>query len=325
MLRYNKFGGRIFFAADTATGGGGSAGNPAANQGGGGAVDDGSTTEIKDPTAGLNLEDFDPDTRKIIEDSRKGFAALQKRTADAEAAKQHELNQKKQFQANYDVLAAELKKVTGGQQQQSQTDPRKVQLEKFTQILVSRNVPPDQAKVQAEIMLEMMTDFGTAIKTEIGAGLGPMAHTMVAREAEHSWSAAVQMDRTGAMQIDEVAKEAWSQVETLVGQGQTVNAATVQNLVGMAYFNYLQKGGNPQQQQQQQQQVQQQLPQFQQMGRLTYPGAGAQPFRPAAVDPNAPKHALDADTDAALQVVMGKWATGQGAVKAPAFRGAIKR
>lgn len=324
MLRYNKFGGEIFFAADTATGGGGSTGNPGANQGGG-KDDDGSATEIKDPTAGLNLDDFDPETRKIIEESRKGFAALQKRTADAEAAKQHEAGQKKQFQSNYDVLAAELQKLKGGQQQQ-QTDPRKVQLDKFAQILIGRNVPAEQAKVQAEIMLDMMTEFGGALKAEIGAGLGSMAHTVVAREAEHAWSAAVQMDRTGAMQIDEVAKEAWSQVETLVNQGQTVNSATVQNLVGMAYFNFLQKGGTSQQQQQQQQQVQQQPPQqFPQMGRLTFPGAGAQPFRPTVVDPNAPKYALDPDTDAALQTVMGKWATGQGAVKAPGFRGAIRK
>lgn len=324
MLRYNQFSNRFFDpdkGGSSGGSGGSSQGNPAANQGGA-AEDNGSASKFVDPTANINLDDLDAETRKVIEESRKGFAALQKQTAEVEAARLLEEKQRKQFQAGYDQLTAQIKK---GQSQQQQTDPKTEQLEKFTQILVKRGVTAEQAKVQAEIMLEMMGDFGTAIKAEIGAGLGPMAQTMVAREAEFAWGGAAHNDRTGAMQIDSVAKEAWAQVETLVQTGQTVNEAVVKNLVGMAYFNYLQQGGTPVPQQQQQQVQQQQVPQFQTMGRPPFTGGGHVAQRPVQHDANAPKYQLDSDTDAALQVVMGKWATGQGGVKAPGYRAPATR
>lgn len=319
MLRYNQFSNR-FLDPDKGGPSGGGGGNPGANQGGASDVDDGSA--FKDPTAGINLDDLDKETRAVIEESRKGFAALQKRSADAETARANEEKQKKQFQAGYDQLAAQIKK---GQQQQ-QTDPKTEQLNKLQQILEKRGIVPEQAKVQAEMMLEMMGEFGQTLKAEIGAGLGPMAQAMVSREAEFAWNGVLQNDRTGAMQIDSVAKEAWAQVGTLVQTGQNVNEAIVKNLVGMAYFNYLQNGGQQQQQQQQPpQQNVNQPPQFQTMGRPPFTGGGHSPQRPPVYDPNAPKHVLDPDTNAALQVVFGKWANGQGGVKAPGYTPAVRR
>lgn len=321
MIRYNQFSNR--FLAPDQGGPSGGTGNPGANQGGASNVDDGSATALTDPTAGLNLDDYDPATRKILEDARKGFATLQKNNEDLAKAKTQEEIQRKQFQSNYDQVKAEFDKLTAGKQSQEPSAKDK-QLALMTGILAKRGVPAEQAKVQAEIMVEMMGEFGNQLKQEIGAGLTPMAHQFTAREAEFAWGSAVHNDKIGAMQIDEVAKEAWAQVETLVQQGQQVTQGTVENLVGMAYFKHLNKGGKPADMQQQQQQ-QQQVPQFLQMGRLTYPGAGAAPARPNPTDPNAARYPVDADTDAAVQAVLAKWAEGTGGVKAPGFRPPVGR
>ncbi len=158
-------------------------------------------------------------------------------------------------------------------------------LNKMMQTLTKRGVPEAQAKVQAEMMLEMLSDFGTELKGQIGQDLSPFASTIVSREAEFAWQQAVATDRTGALQMPELAQQVWEQVESMAKAGQQVTSQIVQNLTGMAYFAHLQNGGAattaasaPVQQQQ--------LPT---VGRLTFPGAGAAPHRPPQYDPNAAK------------------------------------
>lgn len=322
MLRYRKYS-RIFLAPEPSGGGGGSSGNPAAAQAG--AVEQDNGSSFKDPTAGIDLDDLPPDVRKVIEESRKGFAALQKQAADTEAARIAEENRRKDFQSNYDKLRIQVESLTNSGAVKND-DPAAEQLKKFTQILVKRGVPEAQAKVQAEIMTEMMGDFGVELKKQIGADLRPFAATVVSREAESSWHQAVHSDKVGVLQHPDLAQQVWAQVQDMAQNGQQVTPQIVTNLAGMAYMDHLQKGGQPLGGNQQttvppQQQQQQQLPQ---VGRLTYPGAGAAASRPPTFDPSAARTVLDPDTDAALQSVMKTWANGQGGVKAPGLRIASK-
>lgn len=311
---------RIFLAPETGGGSGAAAPNPDPQQQQSGG---GSSTAFVDPTANLDLDDLEPEVRKIVEESKKGFATLQKQVADTEAARLHEENRRKDFQSNLDQLKAQMQKITGAVGgQQTGADPRAQQLEKMAAILVKRGVAPANAATQAELMLDMMTEWGSAFKAEIGTDLRPFANSVVAREADFAWNTSMQSDKTGAMTIPTVAQTAWTQVQTMVEHGQQVTPGVVQNLVAMAYFAHLQNGGAAANQQQTvTPQQQQQLPN---VGRLTYPGAGASASRPQINDPGAARTTLDPDTDAALQVVFGKWAQGNGQ-KAPGYREPAKK
>lgn len=317
---------RIFLAPDAGGGSGGN--NPPPNQQQQAGGDAGSSTTVVDPTANLDLDDLEPDVRKVIEESRKGFASLQKQAADAEAARAHEEKRRVDFQSNFDKLQAQVKQLTGGGGGSDAADPRTKQLENMAAILVKRGVPAANAGAQAELMLDMMTEFGHTLKAEIGADLRPFASTIVNREAEFAWTQVQQTDRTGAIQIPDIAQLVWTQVQTMAQQGQQVTPAVVQNLLGMAYFAHLQEGkpaANGQQQQQQQQQHVNNPPNLPNVGRLTYPGAGSVASRPQIHDPNGARTVLDPDTDAALQTVMGQWAKGDGGIKAPGYREPAKK
>lgn len=308
---------RIFLAPPNDPAGGG---NPAANQGGGQQQQD-SSTAFKDPTANIDLDDLAPDVRAVIEESRKGFASLQEQAAKAEEARKLEEKRRVDFQSKFDQTRVQLEKITGGQQQQA--DPKVAQQQAFEQILIKKGVTPEGAKIQAEIMLEMMGTFGETLKDQIGRDLMPIASTIINREAEFSWQQAVAMDKVGALQDPQIAQHVWEQVQGMVQNGQQVTPLIVQNLAGMAYFAALQEG-KIQPQQQQQNNVTTQQHQLPNVGRLTFSGAGATPLRPPQVDPNAPRYQLDSATDAALQVCMSQWAKGQGGVKAPGLRQPVK-
>lgn len=291
MLRYNKYGG-IFFAADGGASGG--TGDPNANQGGATLPNAGDSET--DPFAGIDLNDLDPDTRKVVESAKTKFASLQKEKADGEALKNQLEQQARSFQSRYDQAQAQLQRLTGTQ---PQVDPKVEKIAKFEKILTEKGVTPANAKIQAELMHDMLAVGFNQMKDEIGRDLAPFAGQVIQREAEHAWNVATQNDSIGALQIDEVAKKTWEQVQTLVQQGQQVLPETVKNLAAMAYVEHLEKGGQPN--------SMPQPPKFPTMGRPSYPGAGASPFRPPQVDPNAPKYKLDTATEAALKVAISKW------------------
>lgn len=312
MIRYSKYWSRIFLSPETGGGDSGSSGNPGASQAG--AKETEGSAEI-DPYANLNLDDYDPEVAKILKAGKEQFTSLQKLKADADKARLEQEAEKRMFQSKYDQLSVQVQKLTGTSGQQ-QVDPKVAQLDKFIKILTSRGVAEPQAKMQAEMLLEMFGDFGAALKSEIGKDLTPFAATVVARDAEYAWHSASQQDKTGAMQIPEIQKQAWEQVQLMANQGQQVTPEIVTNLVGMAYFKHLQAGGTAVSQQQQQQQ---QTSQFPNIGKPLF-GGGNNPQRLASIDANAPKYQLDEATDAALQTVLGTWAKGRGGVKAPGLR-----
>lgn len=318
---------RIFLAPDDGTGGGGgsASANPGQQQQQQQAAGTGSSSTFVDPTAGIDLDDLDPEVRKVVEASRTGFATLQKQAADAETARAHEERRRTDFQSQFDRLKNQVGGLANGNGGAATDDPKVQQLERMTAILLKKGVTPQNAAIQAELMLDMMSDYGATLKAEIGKDLRPFATTIVSREAEFAWNGALQSDNTGAMAIPEVAQVAWTQVQTMVEQGQQVTPGVVQNLVGMAYFAHLQKGGIASTPNQQQQQSVSNPPNLPNVGRLTYPGAGGAPSRPPTNDPRAAKTHLDPDTDAALQTVMKQWANGQGGVKAPGYREPAKK
>lgn len=298
----------------------GSAGNPAANQAGGGGD---SSTQSADPFAGMDMEDFDPATRAQIEKAKTEFASLQV-TAKAAAAKaEDEEKQRRMFQSRYDQTDAQLKKLTGGggPQPNAEDQAKASQIDGFMKTLVSRGVAPENAKVQAEMMQDMLGQFKTQIKAEIGADLQPFASNVILRDAEHAFSTVRANDITGALQDDTIATEVWNNCQTLVQQGQQVTPEIVKNFTGMAYFNALETGKAPQVQLQSQPTPPVSRP-FPSFGRATFPGAGAAPGVASMQNPNGVK-TLDAATDKALQTVLGTWA--KDGVKAPDFRGIVTK
>lgn len=295
-------------APESSGGGGGSgpAGNPAAQQGGAGEATPPSDT---DPFAGIDLDDLEPATRKVIEASRIQFAASQKRATEAEAARVKSENEARLFQQRHDQLKHQVDKLTGaGAATQDPVEVAKAErISKLTHILVSRGVPEQQAKGQAEVMFEMMGEFGTALKNEIGRDFAPLTTSVVMRDAESAWSQALASDKVGALLIPEVHQATLAQVQIMVDQGKQVTADIVKNLSGMFYLKHLETGASAST-------TTVTTPQLPNIGRPSF--GGGQPLRPPIIDPTAPRHQLDAATDAALQSVYSKWD-----VKPKAYRG----
>lgn len=319
MRKYYKNWKRIFrFPDNGANATTGSVGNPSAGQAGGGA-DDGSSGGFQDPTAVLtDLDDLTPEIRKVIEDSRAGFATLQNQLKQTAADKLAEENRRKDFQSKFDQLQSQVKSLNG-QTQQNQ-DPDAQSLKDLEDILIAEGVDPKFAPAQARILHKTSAKMAEKLQAQIGKDLQPFASTIVSREAEFAWQQAVATDKTGALQNPEIAQTIWDKVQLMAQNGQQVNATIVQNLTGMEVFARMQNGTfNPSTPTTQVQQTQQQQ-QFPNVGRLTYPGAGNNTTRPVPFDPNAARTTLDPDTDAALQTVYREWNKGDGAVKAPGYR-----
>lgn len=314
---------RIFLGPDTGSSGsaGGSTGNPGAQQGGATASSGSSSSEAADPYAGLDLNDLDPETRKVVEAAQKQFASLQKEKADAEKLRLEAEGKARQFQSAHDQLQHQVKKLTGGGDGSTQnTDPKAAQLEKIKATLIKRGVPEAQAGSQAELLNELFDDYGTALKAEVGKAVQPFATNVLQRDAQHSWMQAVQNDTVGMFQNEEVSKLAWLQVQELTAQGQQVTPEVIENLAAMAYVKHLKANPNANPQ------IDPSIPphmQLPQAGRLPSGGGGFNPSRPAFNDPNAARTTLDSATDIALQSVFKTWA--KDGVKAPGYREPAKK
>lgn len=312
MRYYKKF--MRFMAAPNE--GSGSTGNPSASQGG--ATEPNSQQQEIDPFAGIDLNDLDTDSRKVVEEGKKKFATLQKELAETKNARFLEEKQRKQFQSEHDKLRAQVDKLTKSGDPDPVETAKTLHIEKFEKILKARNVPADQARAQAELMHEMLGEFGAdltkRIKAEVGRDLGPMASAVITREAEFAWNQVEQSDNLGMLSVESVRNLVWSQVQAMSSEGQAVSPEVVYNLASMAYVKHVAAGGvapvapsTGQSSTTPAATMNQPPPPMPGFGRPAFSGAGAVPFQHRGVDPNAPKHALDANTDAALQVVFSKW------------------
>lgn len=296
MVLYKNFNGKLLFP-DTG-GAGGGLGDP--NAGGAGSVE-------SDPFAGVNLEDYDSETRRILTQAQEKIARVQLQAELEQRANQHNERLAREFQGKHDSLAAQLQKLTSPNPQ----DPAASLTDKFTAILQNKGVSAEQAKVQAPLMLEMMNEFGATLKHDIGRDLAPFAGSVMQNDATNAWNQALSTDKVGALAIPEVAENVWSHAQTMLQDGQAVNAATIKNLSSMFYIEHLEKTNS-----------QPMIPSpnpsrvVQNFGPSRYPGAGVAAMRPAASDPSGPRHQLNSDTNAALQSVMSKWE-----VKPKSFQG----
>lgn len=295
MLRYLKYRGMRFLAPDGVSTG--ATGNPGANQGG--ATEGGGTAPV-DPFAGIDVNDLDVDSRKVIEKAKEEFATLQKNFKVAEAGRLAEEQQRKIFQGKHDQLAAKLG-------QQNQVDPEEQLRKKVVDILISKGIPQVQAETQAPVFIELNKEFAATLKGELGRDLAPFTGSVLNQQATSAWHQAMEQDsqgRVAALQNPEVAQAVWTEVQNMVNAGQNVTPQTILNLRGMIYTDYLEKGGEPVS-------AMQNTPppsRLPNVGRPTYPGGGNMPQRPMQADPNAPRYQLNAETsDAMRRVVNGEW------------------
>lgn len=265
---------------------------PEVGTGAAGAQQGGAKEEvIDDPFAKMDFNDFDPETRKLVEAAKAKLTSLQQSLTDTEAKKQlAELNAQK--------LQSERDKLKAGAGTPPEPTGREAHLAKFQKILAARGVPETQRVPQSELMLELMEEFGATLKQDIGRDLGPLASSVISREAEFAYSQAEQTDKLGMLQVPEVAKQVQEQITAMVQSGQPVTSQIVKNLASMVYTQHLEtNGGTPNLQQQQTH-----LPNF--GGRVS----GNAPFKPTQQQQGfKPATVLDPATDAALQAVMSKW------------------
>ena len=232
MLLFNKYRGwNIFRGADT----GGGVGNPAASQGGQAPTENGDSSN--DPFSVIDFDDLPPDIRANLEKAKAEFATLQTSLRSEKERVLRVENVARGYQSQADQAKAQLLRLTP----QTPQDPRAAELSKYEKILISKGVSAENAKVQADIMVEMFGAHAEQIKQEIGRDLAPMAGSVLQREAEQSWEVATTQDKSGAFQIPEVAQKVWDNVQQMTQNGQSVNAATVVNLKRMFYAEHLEE------------------------------------------------------------------------------------
>lgn len=307
MLVYRKNWMR-FFAADKATAG------PGSQQGG--AVTDDGTATVQDPFAGIDLDDLDEGTRKTIQDAQAKFATLQKEAEETKRIALATEKQAREWQGRYDKMQADIKKAGGGAD--AQQDKQNALLTQMEQTMIKRGVSPEQAKIQAPMMMEMMESYGTSLREQIGRELAPMAGSVMQQEATNAWNEALSKDKLGALQNPEIAKQVWANVQSLINTGQPITAAVVTNLRNMAWAEHVETNGVPP--------TTQPMPNYSQPPQLPnfggggYPGAGVNPYQPAIVDPNAPRTQVNSDTHAALAATFAR----MGSIKPSAFGGKRK-
>lgn len=311
MLRYSKYWTRIFFAPDADTSGASASGGQQQQQ-------QGSQQTDVDPFAGLDLDDLDPETRKMVESSRERLTSLQKEKAEMEK-KVGELDKNsKAYQSRHDQLQAQLDKLTGTNQVSAEARQKADAISQYEAVLKQKGVPDANAKAQAELMYDLLGVERERIKQEIGKDLAPFASLQLNREAEWAFQTSAANDPTGAMQDPDLAQEVWALVQQGAQGGQQMTPEIVDNLIAMTYVKAMRAGKIlPQGTELQQQQTNglPPMPQIPQLSRGTYPGAGNAPQRRVAPDPRAPKFALNSDTAAALKIVTNEW--GKAGTKAP--------
>lgn len=316
--KHDRFWSRIFLPPDIDPSGGG--GNPGADQGG--AAGGGGAT-VTNLFEGLDLNDLDPDAKKQVEAANAKFATLQKEKEELEKKYKFENEQARKFQGAFDQTQAQLQRLTGGNisGQSPEEQAKEQQIVNYTAIIQQKAPGLDLkvARVQGEMMYDMLGQHAQQIKADIGRDFAPFAQNLLGREAEHAFQEAAAGDTTGAMGDEEIAKTVWAQITELVKQGQQVTTGVVQNLIGMEAYKAVQTGkfqfGNGQQQQQQSSMPP--IPQLPNIGRLS--GGGNFPQRQQQRDPNAPRTGpLNEDGEKAMKAVFGNW--GKAAEKAPGFK-----
>jgi hypothetical protein len=310
MLLFNKYHRKEFFR-DPHQGGpsGGATGNPGANQGGVTDPNAGGSNE-PDPFEGINLDDLDAGARQILLDGKAKFAAAQKQLADEKKQREHDQQLARQFQGKYDQLNAQLQRINGGTPPANQADAQQQQLlAEFKKELMSKGVSEAQADIQAPLMLNMMETYGKTLKAEIGRDFSPFATSVMNNEALNAWHEAGALDKLGALQDPGIAGKVWADVQQMVAARQPVDAQTILNIRNIYYAAHVeatagQPAGQPPVI------LPNTPPAFPSFGRTTFPGAGAAAYAPAPVDPNAPRHALDPATAAAISAVTANWKSG---------------
>lgn len=321
MLKYNKYGARIFFAPPNDPAG--APGNPAANQGGhqgGGAG--GAAPNADDPFSKIDFDDLPPEIKTQLISAKEKFATLQ--TSSQQSAQQLEAAQRqaRDFQSRHDKLAADVQRLTGGQNPQQTQNPQEVLVKQIEDILIKRGVTPEQAKLQAPIHADLLAVRDETLKREIGTGLQPVIGSMLQQQANSAWQQVAANDRLNALQVPEVAQATWDGVLHLLSTGQQVTPEVVANLKNMHYSAHLEANpafqtGAPTLTQQPPMNQPPNQPTYPNTAtRFSFPGAGSFVTPPTQHDPNAARTTLNAETHAALAATFAR----MGSIQPKAFK-----
>lgn len=294
---------RIFLAPDADPSGGGSGTSGGQQQ----QQQSSQQQQVDDPFAVIDLDDLDPDTRKAVEGLKNQFASLQTEKANFQKTAEEAVKQSRAHQSRFDQVQQQLNQLTGGVQVSAEARAKADKLDQLTKEFTSKGVPEANAKVQAEMMYNILMSEREQIKKEMGQELAPFATLQLNREAEWAFTQVGQNDSTGLFQDQELAGEVWKLVQQGAQNGQHITPEIVSNLAGMVYWKAIQEGKIQQQQQQQQTQFTPPMPTFPTLGRPGGPpGFAPQPRQMA--DPRAPRTGQPTEaTAAALRIVAGEW------------------
>lgn len=308
MLRYSYkgVGGMFFRSPDGAGGSGGGGTGSSSNQGDGQAV----ATPFDD----IDLDELDPTTREKIEKGKADYiATLQSKTAlEGRVSSTEQLARR--FQAEADRNKAELDRIFGHGRTGGTGATGGTVSEVVVKALTKAGYKESDIQKLGPLFSTMFEEIGGMQQQAIGAGIKPLAETVIAQEAQSAFQQAQAVSPMGILQIPAVAQKTWEYVEKRTQSGERSNPELIANLARIAYVDYLDA----------ERAAGREVATLQSTGAThstgatgmttsyTYPGAGASHIRPTAQGGRETNTGptLNADTEAALATTFASMTRG---------------
>lgn len=249
---------------------------------------------------GLDPDLLDDESRVKYEDHKKKLQGLQTRLKEAKTTKEL-----------LDRVQAELEQLKQGQHQQHRQQQQQTEEQTFEQemveLYVAQGLSREDATKAAKVNAPIFGKFAERVTGHMGETLAPVASQVVQGRLTQDFSTLQTQD--WRVSIPDIAEDVWQKSQNIAKSGGQVSLPVMQNLLKIAYVDFMDKnpdyefeGGQPPRQPQQQQQ--QQRPPMNNGTRFTFPGAGHNPQGPRQTTRTTPS---DPAIDAAMANIKQHW------------------
>lgn len=264
--------------------------------------------ELESPFKGVDLNLLDDAARQAIQRAEQQLKDLHGRASQASAYQ----SEKDRLTAQVKTYEATLQQLQNQQLQPNQNQQQQQQPLTFEQELeqeyLANGIEGPAAKSLAKMNAKIFHKFGERVQGVQDQRLAPIIGNVVQTNTQNAFNEAMQSDRHGLFQNQQVAQAVWERAEQMANAGQLVNAGVLSNLARIFSFDLAEGAGLPQvngnqQPQQQQQFFQQNQAPMNQQTRFTFPGAGTY-VRPPAQQQQVVD---DPETTAAMAATVAGW------------------
>ena len=286
-------------AGGTGTAGNGAAGGNATSQNSGDQQQQ--QQQQQSPWDNIPWDELDPTVRRVMEAARTDHQNLA--TQNATLLQQQEAAQRERQQRDQQQQQQQQQ-----QRQQNQPDPVEANIRAS---LKEQGYTQQQIDAQAPALAKVMGGLLPLFKQSVGADLQPLATSVIHHENTGNFEAATQTPAGQQLFADpELAQAVWNVVTQQTAAGRTFDVDAILNFAKMQYFDRQQAAGQPQPESGVLPTSSSYFPTVRatppptNMNRSTgynFPGANVRPLTNGVnTNPNGPKHAVNADTQAAL-------------------------